>query len=742
MPQQIDVPGMGIVEFPDGMNDAQITAAIQKNMPKTDAAPSVGVGEDLLGVAKSAPGRVVAGVAGIPGDLYHLGLRALGDKLTPESAYGSHAIRQGLNSDYEAQREPGRLAQKAVDFAPAVIGGPEGLGLKLATRVAAPVVGSELGGAVAGPYGEVLGALGGSAVATAAARNFKALATARAGTKVMPSGDDLLRTGSDQFDTARDMNVVVKPDFATRTAADMRSALKDFDPEDAAVKDVFRKVDRLEALGSAKGVASDVEAIRAKYGDGPAAAFEKQNRVPVAEAKPVIDMPKAQSLTEFIASKGGLGPDAELDAIGAHGHTVNVEGLGRRKLVRQGGWPIDYAREAAEEAGYLRGQNGATSTPRDLLDALDAEMRGQKRYPQGFEGYKTKREATAISEREQHELDRHLRGFEDDLHAAGHGQLSQEVKQRAINLMAKDGMNADTAAEHAVFQLEQEDNAIARASAFPGDRPMARPVESPVATPSTVAMNDIENVRKQLSKLRMSPDASTREAAKIAQGVLTKNQQALAAADAISGDAPLYAKTMQNAVGNYGAGKRSGIVTGKEALGELNAATAGSGANEDNALRQAFKQLARPINNTNVPKWKRLGFNNAEGAAIERAATGSALGNTARYLGKLAPTGSVSGALGSGLGYSAAGPMGAVIAPAAGYIAKKIGDLSTKRAVAAVDSLVRSRSPLAAQVAAQLPPQIVQQLPSKTQALLQGLILADPALRQQTRQPVSQPAAY
>jgi hypothetical protein len=544
MPQQIDVPGMGIVEFPDGMNDAQITAAIQKNMPKTDAAPSVGIGEDLLGVAKSAPGRVVAGLAGIPGDLYHLGLRALGDKLTPESAYGSHAIRQGLNSDYEAQREPGRLAQKAVDFAPAVIGGPEGLGLKLATRVAAPVVGSELGGAVAGPYGEVLGALGGSGVATAAARNFKALATARAGTKVMPSGDDLLRTGSDQFDTARDMNVVVKPDFATRTAADMRSALKDFDPEDAAVKDVFRKVDRLEALGSAKGIASDVEAIRAKYGDGPAAAFEKQNRVPVPEAT------------------------------------------------------------------------------------------------------------------------------------------------------------------------------------------------------SAVAMNDIENVRKQLSKLRMNPDASTREAAKIAQGVLTKNQQALAAADAISGDAALYAKTMQNAVGNYAAGKRSGIVTGKEALGELNAATAGSGANEDNALRQAFKQLARPINNTNVPKWKRLGFNNEEGAAIERAATGSALGNTARYLGKLAPTGSVSGALGSGLGYSAAGPMGAVIAPAAGYIAKKIGDLSTKRAVAAVDSLVRSRSPLAAQVAAQLPPQIVQQLPSKTQALLQGFILADPALRQQARQAIGQPNTY
>ena len=34
MPQRIDVPGVGLVEFPDGMSDEQITAAIQKNLPK------------------------------------------------------------------------------------------------------------------------------------------------------------------------------------------------------------------------------------------------------------------------------------------------------------------------------------------------------------------------------------------------------------------------------------------------------------------------------------------------------------------------------------------------------------------------------------------------------------------------------------------------------------------------------------------------------------------------------------
>ena len=80
MAQQIEVPGMGIVEFPDGMSDADIAGAIKKNMP-AQAAPQMGIGEDLSGVAKAAPGRLVGGLAGIPGDLYHLGLRALGDNV-------------------------------------------------------------------------------------------------------------------------------------------------------------------------------------------------------------------------------------------------------------------------------------------------------------------------------------------------------------------------------------------------------------------------------------------------------------------------------------------------------------------------------------------------------------------------------------------------------------------------------------------------------------------------------------
>src|ERR1700745_1076738 len=34
MPQHIEVPGLGIVEFPDGMTDAQIETAIKANVPR------------------------------------------------------------------------------------------------------------------------------------------------------------------------------------------------------------------------------------------------------------------------------------------------------------------------------------------------------------------------------------------------------------------------------------------------------------------------------------------------------------------------------------------------------------------------------------------------------------------------------------------------------------------------------------------------------------------------------------
>lgn len=503
------------VEGPEGATAAQAFQILQQHLGEQNTTPSVG--SDLLGVAKTAPQRIIAGLAGIPADLAHLYATNQSDP----NPLGTEALGEKMGV-YQAQTEPGKIAQKLVDFAPAAIGGPESLATKIATRIAAPAVASEIGKNVAGPYGEIAGTLIGAGGATAAARKFQEMAAARAVANAIPTGDELVKLGGDQFNQARAMDIAVKPDFAKNTAQDMRDALKDYDPEQ--IKPVLNAVGRMEDL--------------------------------------------------------------------------------------------------------------YRPTPPNLYNTL-----------------------------------------------------------------------------------------------------------TPVAPTPPVNMNDVEFIRKQLSGLRTSPDATLRTAAKTAQEIITKNQMGLTAADAISGNAPQYAQTIRDAVANYGAGKRSQIIQGKVNLADLNAGTAGSGANVDNATRQAIKQLARPINNTNVPVAKKLGFNSQEIAAIEKAATGTAIGNTARFLGKGAPTGIVSAAGGFGLGHMAGGPVGAVALPAASYIAKKIGDMSTKRAVAALDSLVRSRSPHAAQVAAQLPPQVIAQLPSKTQRVLRTLTISAPGIRQQIGQPVGQAAA-
>jgi hypothetical protein len=238
--------------------------------------------------------------------------------------------------------------------------------------------------------------------------------------------------------------------------------------------------------------------------------------------------------------------------------------------------------------------------------------------------------------------------------------------------------------------------------------------------PSPVSMNDVELVRKQLSGLRKSADASIRSAAKTAQEVLTQKQATLNPADVISGDALTYAKTIRDAVGNYGAGKRAATVQGKMNLAELNANSpvgALDSGTTGQALQRTMKQLARPVNNTNVPVARKLGFNDTEIGAITKAASGSKWTDTAELLDRLVPFN-----------------LGAIPAMAA----RQLGGMTTKGQVAGLDALVRSRSPMALQAARQSP-RAASQLPAPTQRLLRSLLLAD--IAHNGGQQVSQPNA-
>lgn len=79
----------------------------------------------------------------------------------------------------------------------------------------------------------------------------------------------------------------------------------------------------------------------------------------------------------------------------------------------------------------------------------------------------------------------------------------------------------------------------------------------------------------------------------------------------------------------------------------------------ENALRTQFRQLANNKNRLSQ-------FNSEEQAAIKYVARGGDIQNVLRYLGKLAPTGVVSGGLSTGAGYLFGGPLGAAVLPTVG----------------------------------------------------------------------------
>lgn len=93
-------------------------------------------------------------------------------------------------------------------------------------------------------------------------------------------------------------------------------------------------------------------------------------RVPVQSAP--------RDIFQFLADMGGIKDDrGELMAM-----DLNRTFLpGRGKLMRPGGLSLDYAREAAEEAGYIRPREiNVTTSIDDLLDALRRQAAGDKVY--------------------------------------------------------------------------------------------------------------------------------------------------------------------------------------------------------------------------------------------------------------------------------------------------------------------------------------------------------------------------
>lgn len=215
-------------------------------------------------------------------------------------------------------------------------------------------------------------------------------------------------------------------------------------------------------------------------------------------------------------------------------------------------------------------------------------------------------------------------------------------------------------------------------------------LKNPIGQNSTT--QDIEGVRRALNKAAADP--AEKDAARRAIAGIDDMMSSLHPNDVVVNPhfADRVGKEATEARSNYAAAKRSEMLDeiGKKAERQANAA--GSGTNIDNATRQRIKSV---LGN---PK-KLRGFSDLEKEQMEKIVAGTKVGNVARLLGKFSPSGVVSGALSAGAGFAAHGPAGAVALPAAGYIAKKIGDASTAAQAAKLSRLVRARSPLGKQAA-------------------------------------------
>ena len=106
--------------------------------------------------------------------------------------------------------------------------------------------------------------------------------------------------------------------------------------------------------------------------------------------------------------------------------------------------------------------------------------------------------------------------------------------------------------------------------------------------------------------------------------------------------------------------------------------TSGTGANQENVIRQNLRRL---ITNKRTARL----FNDEQTDLIRRAIRGDDLQNTLRLLSRFSPDSALSGAFGVGI-TAAAGPAGALL-PAAGYVAKRVGEA---RSGAQLDRIVRN----------------------------------------------------
>lgn len=193
-----------------------------------------------------------------------------------------------------------------------------------------------------------------------------------------------------------------------------------------------------------------------------------------------------------------------------------------------------------------------------------------------------------------------------------------------------------------------------------------------------ITLQEAETLRRVASDAMDTLEKSdARQAGKIVDAIDDYIDN-LTDSDLVSGDVT-QAASLKEARGLYTRKRKAEDIERLMARAEL------SPSGVENGLRIEFRSLAK-----NDRKFRR--YTKEEQEAIRRVAEGGKTENALRLIGKLAPTGIVSGGLSSGAGLVALGPAGAVLVPTVG-MAGRMGAKAMTRKNAERAAMIMRRGP-------------------------------------------------
>jgi hypothetical protein len=220
--------------------------------------------------------------------------------------------------------------------------------------------------------------------------------------------------------------------------------------------------------------------------------------------------------------------------------------------------------------------------------------------------------------------------------------------------------------------------------------PQTRSIVDELKTPingSAHTIEDLETARQLLGKVAGNfTNPVEQGAASKAIELVDKYMARMPQSHLASGDAATANAALTTARANYAAGKTAERVGEKLNNAELQAGSAHSGGNIDNATRQKLRPLL-------TSDKQGRGLTEQELGLVENSVRGSQVGNALRTTGKLLGGGGGLGAFVTGAaGHSVAGPAGMLL-PAIGYGIKKAGDAVTRRGADKIIQAIIDRSP-------------------------------------------------